>query len=166
MNTILERLEQVLKAELDTHSALVVTARAFNQALKEENIESIQQHRAAHDEALCKIEKLEEQRIECCSVLAQSFGFSKKQLKLAQLLDKIPEAWRARLSAVRQALKSKITELSKLTISNRILLEEGLRIIEHTFSLVQQGSNKYAGYGKRGQSMVGPPLDSLINRTA
>ncbi|MBN1575570.1 MAG: flagellar protein FlgN [Chitinispirillaceae bacterium] len=165
MENVLEKLEQVLTLELDVHTTLLASAHEFNSALKEENIDKIDRQRAIHDETICRIEKLEDQRISCCTSLARSLGIVKKPLRLAMLLEKMEQPWRERLEAVQQSLKEKINELSNIGNSNRILLEEGLRMVGQTFSMMQQAGRKYTAYGKRGQSVTGPARQSLINRT-
>jgi hypothetical protein len=165
MDNVLEKLEQVLQSELDVHTALLASAREFNDAIKEENIAVIDRQRLVHDETVCRIEKLEEQRMVYCAALARSLGIVKKPLRLAMVLEKVPHQWKERLGRIQQSLKEKIGELSKISISNRILLEEGLRVVGHTFSMLRQAGKKYAAYGKRGQSVSGPALQSIINRT-
>ena len=165
MEEVLEKLERVLTTELEMHTSLLASAQEFNTAIKEEDLEKIDRQRAIHDETICRIEKLEEQRNECCSVLARSLGIVKKPLRMTMLLEKVPQQWKERLGSIQRQLKEKINELSNIGISNRILLEEGLRMVGHTFSMMQEAGSKYTAYGTRGQSVSGPALQSLINRT-
>ena len=165
MEEVIERLEAVLKSELETHSSLLASAQEFNGALREENVAKIDRQRTAHDDMICRIEKLEEQRSECCSTLARSLGIGGKPLRMSMLLEKLPPRWRERLSSVQRSLREKVNELSKINLANRILLEEGLRMAEHTFSMVRQAGPKYTAYGTRGQSVSGPAVRTIVNRT-
>lgn len=166
METLLEKLEKILKSELDEHITFLDTARAFNHAIKEEDLGKIEQQRLVQDETVCRIEKLEDQRMECCTELAQSLGIGSRPFRLAQLLEKLPEHWRSRLEDIRRTLRNKVNELSKMNISNRILLEEGLRMVEHTFSSIRKcGSSRYAAYGQRGQVTGGTGPRTIFNQT-
>ncbi|MBN1306374.1 MAG: flagellar export chaperone FlgN [Chitinispirillaceae bacterium] len=165
MENNLEKLEKVLISELDAHTSLLRSGYEFNIAIREENIDKIDRQRAIQDETICRIEKLEEQRVACCTLLARSLGIVKKPLRLAMLFEKMERPWRERLETVQQSLKEKINELSNISGSNRILIEEGLRMVGKTFSLLQQAGRKYAAYGERGQSVTGPARQPFINRT-
>jgi hypothetical protein len=167
MNNVLEKLEQILSVEIEVHDIFLAAAHEFNAAIKNQNLADIDRQRAIHDETICRIEQLENERISCCTVLAGSLGIVKKPLKLGMLLEKVPQQWRNRLGSLQMALKSKIGELSKISTSNRILLEEGLRVVGSTFSFVQQAAgSRYAAYGKHGRSVAGPALQSMVNRIA
>lgn len=165
MQELFEKLEKILKSELDVHRTFLTTAQAFNGAVREENISEIDRQRTAQDETICRIEKLEEERILCCRNLAARMGITKKPVKLSLLLGKMPVEWRDRLGMIHKALKQKLMEVSKITVSNRILLEEGLKVVTHTFSLIQQGGKKYSVYEQRGRAAPGGTLQSIINRT-
>jgi hypothetical protein len=165
MIELLEKLETVLQSEVDMHATMIVSSQEFNAALRSGDLAIIDRQRIVQDEAICKIEHLETQRMDCCTAAAEVLGIIKKPLRLTQLLDKIPNDWRTRLEKVHSALKGKINELTAINISNRILLEEGLKMLGNTFSIVRQAGKKYAGYGNQGQVTASPPFRSIINRT-
>ena len=165
MQELFEKLENILKSELDIHHVFLKTAQEFNSAIREENLGDVDRQRTIQDETICRIEKLEDERKLCCGDLASRFGITKKQVKLTMLLVKMPEAWRMRIEQVHKALKEKVAELVKISVSNRILLEEGLKVATHTFSAIQQCGNRFAGYGQSGKPATGSALRSIINRT-
>ena len=167
MENTLEQLEQVLTSELDVHDAFLVSARQFNKAIREQDLAGIDRERGVHDATVCRIEKLEGERMSCCRVLAQSLGVRRDPVKLNVLLEKLPAQWRERLGRLQDALKTRIAELSKLSTSNRILLEEGLRVVHATCSFVRQSAgSRYAPYGKHGRTVSGPTVQTMINKTA
>jgi hypothetical protein len=165
MESTLEKLEQVLAGELDAHETMLVSASTFNSALRKEDVATIDRQRVIHDETISRIEKLEEQRIACCELLARSLGAATTPLSFSMLLEQVPPAWRRRFEVLRSALKDKIAEIARISTSNRILLEEGLRVADATVALLTGGSRGYGGYGKRGQVLQGPVVQSLFNRT-
>lgn len=165
MNELFEKLENVLKSELAVHHSFIRTAREFNSAIREENLEEIDKQRTIQDETICRLEKLENERRLCCSDLASRLGITRRQVKLSMLLSKMPETWRERIGEVHKALKEKVTELSRFSVSNRILLEEGLKVVTHTFGAIQRSGNRFAIYGHGGKPAAGGALQSIINRT-
>jgi len=165
MKDTFETLEQVLKSELESHTELLATALEFNRAIREEDMDRIDRERTTHDEVICRIERLEEQRIACFATLARSLGVAGKNLRLAKLLEKAPPQWRERLCAIQKLLRDKMDEVSRITISNRIFLEEGLKVVANTFVMLREASGKYPCYGNRGESVSGPAFNSFINKT-
>ena len=165
MNGTLEKLESILKSELDVHVSFLVSALELNRVLREEDLVKIDRQRHVQDETVCRIEKLEEQRREYCAAIAQSLGIAKRPVKMAMLIEKLPQQWRDRLGALQRALREKISELSKISVSNRLLLEEGLRIADNTIAMVRKVGRKYGAYGHYGQTLSSPLTTSIINRT-
>jgi hypothetical protein len=164
MEKLLEKLETVLQSEVNVHTTMIDSSKKINMALRTGDIETVDRQRIAHDEAVCRIEHLETERVDCCTTAADVLGIVKKPLRLSMLFEKIPEEWKWRLEKVQCTLKTRIKELIKLNISNRILLEEGLNVIGNTFSMFQKAGKKYAGYGKLGQTMAPSAPRSIINR--
>lgn len=165
MEEILEKIEKVLIAEVETHSAMITSSHEFCEAIKSGETETIDQKRARNDEMICTLEHLEEQRSEYCNEAAHKLCILKTPLKLAMLTAKIPAEWKLRIEKQHQALKAKINELTKINTSNRILLEEGLKVIGETFSCMKKCGDRLSGYGNRGQTMSSSMI-SIINRTA
>ena len=166
MQTVLEKLEQVMQSELAVHDDLLASSREFNRAIRENDIENIDRQRSVQDATICRIEKLESERRSCCAVLAQSYGIVKQPLKLAMLIEKVPKQWCDRLGELQRALKDRLAELAKISASNRILLEEGMRMVQATFGFVRQAAaGRYCAYGKHGRTVAGPAVQSIINRT-
>lgn len=165
MENLLEKIEDVLEKEIDMHDRLIGSSQGMNKALRDGDVSAIDKERALHDEAFCNVEKLESQRQEICMEAAAALGIERANIKMPLLLDKIPASWRERLGALQQNLKGKIAELSSLTVSNRILIEEGLRMISNTFSIIRQAERRFDAYGTRGQSLAGSSMRSVINRT-
>jgi hypothetical protein len=167
MENVLEKLEQVLHSECTVHDEFLGSAQEFNKVIREQDLAAIDRQRAVHDATICRIEKLESERIACCRVLAGSLGINREPLKMSMLLEKIPTRWRERLHTLQETLKLKIAELSQISTSNRILLEEGLRVVQTTYSYVQQAvGNRYAPYGKHGRTIISAAPQNIINRTA
>jgi len=165
MDALLEKVEKVLAAEVDIHNEIIKSSLEFNAAIKSGETEAIDRQRNAHDAALCTLERLEEERVATCSDVASALGISRSPLKLSMLMERISTEWKVRLEKQQLLLRGKLAELTSITTSNRILLEEGLKFISATFDCVKKSGNRFSGYGKRGQTMSSS-LMSIINRTA
>ena len=165
MEKMYEELEKILVCELDVHSSLVETATAFNKSIREDNLPDIQTYTTKHDLQICQIEKLEEQRVQYCVLIGKTLGIKSKEPRLASLIEQAPLVRKNKLSEIHMLLKKRIDELSKLTISNRILLENALNVINNTFSFLQQTQKKYVPYGSKKKSNLAYQGHTLINRT-
>lgn len=165
MNHMFDELEKILSCELEVHETLVETAGAFNQSIRADNIPEIQTYTARHDEHICQVEKLEERRIEQCSILGKKLGLVSKEPRLSALIDNAPQEQKTRLLSIQKKLKSKINELVALTTSNRVLLENGLTVINNTFLFLQQSQRKFEPYSAKRKSSQPYQGYTLINRT-
>ncbi len=164
MNSTYEELVRILSCELELHNNLVETANVFNKSIREDNLPQIQNYTVKHDELICQLEKLEEKRIELSGIIANKIGIKKREPRLSLLIESAPYDLRSTLSNVHCKLKEKIDELSKITVSNRILLENALTVINSTISIYQQSQKKFEPYGIRKKGKAFQSY-SLINRT-
>lgn len=165
MEKMYDELEKILSCELEIHNSLIETATAFNKSIKEDNLPDIQTYTTRHDQQICQIEKLEEQRIQYCVLIGKKLGLKSKEPKLAALIEQAPVGRINKLSILHINLKKKIDDLSKVTISNRVLLENALNIINNTFSFLQQTQKKYVPYGSKNGGHLAYQGHTLINRT-
>lgn len=165
MQKMYEELEKILVCELEVQSSLVETATAFNKSIREDCLPDIQTLTIRHDQQICQVEKLEEQRIEYCILIGKKLGLKSKEPRLASLIEQAPPQRKTQLSEIQIHLKKRIDELSKLTISNRVLLENALNIINNTFTFLQQTQKKYVPYGSKNKSNLAYQGHTLINRT-
>jgi hypothetical protein len=165
MEKMYDELEKILSCELEIQNSLIETATAFNKSIKEDNLSDIQTYTTRHDQQICQIEKLEEQRIQYCVLIGKKLGLKSKEPKLAVLIEQAPVGRKNRLSILHANLKKKIDDLSKVTISNRVLLENALNIINNTFSFLQQTQKKYVPYGSKNKGNLAYQGHTLINRT-
>lgn len=166
MEELLEKLESILNKELSTHESLLQTANLFNKAIRESDIAALQQYTTIHDEQSFKIEKLEEQRIDCSNTIALKLGIKSESPKLSMVLEKVSVHWAEKLKKIQCSLKAVLHELSKINASNKILLEEGLKYINTTVKMMQKPEPKFSQYGIRGASSNPSPGRNFINRIA
>jgi hypothetical protein len=165
MEQLYTELERILSNEVEIHVALVETAKAFNKSLRDNNIPEINSYTQRHDEQICQIEKLEEQRIEYSMLIARKIGIKTKEPKLANLIEHAPVSFKQRLGDLHNKLKKEISDLSKLTISNQLLLENAMSIINCTFAFIKQSQKKYQPYGSTRKTASSFNAFTMFNRT-
>ncbi len=165
MENLYNELERILCSEVEVHVAIVETAHALNKSLKENNIPEINSFTQRHDEQICQIEKLEEQRIEYSVLIAKKLGIKTKEPKLANLIENAPSSFKQRLCELHSKLLKEINELSKLTVSNQLLLENAMSIINCTFAFIRQSQKKYQPYSATRKTSSSYNAFTMFNRT-
>ncbi|MGE5670161.1 MAG: flagellar export chaperone FlgN [Fibrobacterota bacterium] len=165
MEQLYTELERILCSEVEIHVALVETAHAFNKSLRENNVPEIHSITLRHDELICQIEKLEEQRIEYSVLIAKKLGMKTKEPKLANLIEHAPLKFKQRLGDLHNKLKKEISDLSKLTVSNQLLLENAMNIINCTFAFIKQSQKKFLPYGATRKASSSYNAFTMFNRT-
>ncbi len=163
MEKLLEQLADILKGESDLHQDLLKTADALNEAIKAQNLDTIQTCTSIYDEQIYQIAKLEEKRIECTSEIAGLLNIKEEIPKLDTLLQRVPQTWRTRLSALQTNLKRQIRELTKINTSNRILLQEEISFINSSIMMFQSPPRTIQ-YGGKGKTAVLSTSRNLINK--
>jgi flagellar biosynthesis/type III secretory pathway chaperone len=163
MEKQIQELESILKQELDLHNSLLHVAKEFNGAIKENDIELIRRKTTEQDEHICSIERLEESRNICCKSFLSQFNIAINNIKLTQIIDKLPDSWKTRLSQLHSSLKAVILELSNINSSNRILLEEADRIIGKTLTYIIKPVKSHCSYSQQGKVPVKPSDFTFYN---
>lgn len=164
MDKLLEQLSGILSKESEIHQDLLKTAKTFNEAIKAEDLDSIQNCTSIHDEQVYQIAKLEEKRIECTSEIAGLLGIEDEIPKISSILLRVPQQWQKLLSALQIKLKEQIMEITKINTSNRILLQDGLSFISNNVKIFQQSTTRNFRYGGKGKSAGIPVSRNLINK--
>ena len=162
-----QELETILAKECEAHEQLLSAATSVNSAMKESDLATLQRHTADLDEQVFQIGKLEEQRESLCSTLTRALGFTaQRTIKLAAIIEKAPAAIREKLVSLHALLKSALTKISYINISNRILLEEGLRLVHGQLQLMTRSGVQFEHYHARGnRATAALPYHPFINRT-
>ncbi|MDD5673486.1 MAG: flagellar protein FlgN [Chitinivibrionales bacterium] len=166
MDNELEKLIALLTQLYAVHNQLLEIGTAMNCAIKARNLPEIQRMLHHFDTAAGKVQELEEERLACCDTLAASIGGGlRRHLTLTALLDLLPQGQaRTRLADLRRDLKAAINALTKINVSNRILLNEGIQYIGMTVALASHLHIKFTNYKTGGAKTGGPRQSNLINR--
>jgi hypothetical protein len=161
-----EELENVLAKECEAHEQMLQAAQAVNAAIRQSDLETLQKNTAYLDGRICLVEQLEERRKDCCGALARSLGIGRASLKLSALIEKAPAAAAGKLAGLHTSLRGLLEKIAKVTVSNRILINEGLELVRGRLNLAAQSAGRFDHYGQRGsRATARAPLHPFINRT-
>lgn len=162
-----EDLETILTREHEVHEEMTRAAADLNDAIRASDLDTLRMRSAALDEKVIRMGQLEEQRIDCCAAISRALGFRSAGVKLAVLVENAPARFREKLAALHASLKKAIDNLSSITVSNHVLLEEGLGLVRARFALAAQPAGRFDRYRSGGSRVsAGLPCHSFINRTA
>lgn len=162
-----EELTGILRAECAVHERLIETARLMNAALRREDPAEVRKLSTRYDAQTAEVEVLEEKRLAACDALTVTLGLGGRHANLAMLTDALPPELRPPLEEVRARLRENLRDLSKINVSNQILLQESLENISRTIrAITAAGPNKYAPYKREGSKSTDVVRRNIVNRTA
>jgi hypothetical protein len=165
-DTVFEELETILAKEYEAHEHLLSAATEVNAAIKKNDLTTLQTNTSNLDEQVFQIEQIEEKRMACCGKLSCSIGISSEPVRLAAIIEKAPPLFREKLSLLQTALKNAVAKIAHITIANRILIEEGLTMVQGQFAIIMQSGIRFAHYEhKGGRATAALPYNPLFNRT-
>jgi hypothetical protein len=166
-NEAFANLESILTKEYEAHEQLLGVAACVNTAIKESDLPTLMTHTSRLDEQVSHVGRIEEQRQECCSALARMLGLAAQSTtRLVALIDRAPETIREKLCALYEKLKNALAKISSINVSNRILLEEGLRLVRGRIAYSTDPGSRFVQYmpgGNRREPQM--RRHSLINQT-
>ena len=163
-----EELESILVKECEMHELLLDAATGVNVAIKKNDLNTIQKHTGFLDDQVFQIEQIEARRIECCGKLSSAIGIPGKKVRLGAIIEKAPPLFREKLKALQAALKNALAKIAKIMVSNRILIEEGLRMVQGQFAIIMQSASgsQYQQYQRKGgRSAPKHSSNRLFNQT-
>lgn len=161
-----EELSSILGRECDAHEQLLRAACQVNEAIKGSDITALQARSASLDNQIALIEQIEMQRSDCCGALSRALGIERASVKLAMLIEKAPLRFREKLAAMHRTLKEVLSRISTVTVSNRVLLEEGLELVRGRLSLIANPTDRFSQYRQGGRlKTTATPLHPFINQT-
>ncbi|MBD3317863.1 MAG: hypothetical protein GF344_18925 [Chitinivibrionales bacterium] len=166
MNPSLSELKNILTSELKVYDELIGTAGEMNDALKGRDIEAVRSFTLNYDNGFVKIESLEERRLAIADMVRESVGLPGRHLTLQQIADVVNREDREELLALRTELKRRIAALSRINVSNRILLEESLAGMAKNVELMTATQKSAPVYGQKGTIAREPLRTNIVNRTA
>jgi flagellar biosynthesis/type III secretory pathway chaperone len=167
MEKAIDELTGILEKEIQLHGNLINTAGCINKSILASDLNLLQQHTNQYDEQIYELEKVEDDRLECCKSLSGLLGFGENHpAKLSRIISKSPVEQKAKLEQVRTVLRKHILELAKVNTSNRILLENSLGIINNEFNMIRNAVKRPTGYHQKGHTAYSSSSTTFINRVA
>lgn len=166
-NTAFQELDAILAEENEAHQRLLDAAAHVNSAIRESDVETLRKRSTVLDQRIVEVQRIEERRTECCKALSFSLGLGSGAVRLARLIEKAPPALREKCVRSRASLQSVLEKIARITVANRILLEEGLRIAHGRLRTIMRPDGRfaqYAGHGRR--AAPDSAFHPFINQTA
>ncbi|KMQ52494.1 hypothetical protein CHISP_0761 [Chitinispirillum alkaliphilum] len=158
-----EDIVAILRQEKEIHHSLINSAESINASIRNGNQQELSSFTTVYDEQICRLEKMEERRIEIYSGLCQDYNIA-HSAKLSSVLHHAPEKTRGALEEASSQLKELITKLSAVNESNKILLEESLNALNYTFDTVKQSSQRFKGYRHKGDQKTSNSEITIFNQ--
>lgn len=146
LHSLAENLCKTLQSQLTLTQQLVELAKAQNEALQKNDIQTLQQGTERQQACLKELGALEQKRIELTCKLAKAVGM-KGVPTLMQLLPHLSAPHQEALLALRKALWNVHEELASAHACNRLLLRIGLRYIQFSLQLLTAAALQPARYG-------------------
>ena len=166
MDKKFEELKTVLSQEQDIYTSLAVTAEQMNRAIKAKGVDEVKQLTSRFDTCVVQVDLLEAKRLELCDAIAKEHKSEHQHLNLRRIITLLPEKEQKEFLDIRTSLKTKIHELSKVNISNQLLLKESLTAIGKKFELISYAQNIKSGYKHTGSMDTGQVRKSIVNQIA
>ncbi len=166
MDEKFDELKSVLSHELEIYESLVKTADQMNQAIKQKEVDDVKQLTSRFDTYIEQVDMLESRRLEICDAIAREIKSEKQHMNLHNIITLLPKEKQQPFLEIRTSLKFKINELSKVNISNQLLLKESLIAIGKKFELILQSQNSIAGYKHTGNMDKEPIRKNIFNHIA
>ncbi len=164
MNEQFTQLKTVLNNELDIYDDLSTIAVQMNEAIKKNNIDKIQASTSRYDALTVQIEFLETKRLELCDAILKKLKPHHRHMNLLNIIALLPKEEQKTFIKTRESLKEKINHLSRINISNQILLNEAIKAIGSKFEIVSQYQNKLTGYKHTGNPDKNTIPKNIINQ--
>jgi hypothetical protein len=165
-DTGFQELATILSKEFEAHEKLLSAATGINAAIRKSDLDTMQKRTSDLDEEVFQIQLIEEKRMECCSRLSRSIGIPGEKVRLGAIIEKAPPTFREKLGTLQTALKNALAKIARVTVSNRILIEEGLATVKGHFAIIMRSGSKFAHYQQKGgRVMAALPCNPLFNRT-
>jgi hypothetical protein len=164
-----EKLTSILEREYDAHEQLLGAAEGMGGAVKKSDLATLRKNTAEIDEQVSAIEALEGERLACCNELSTELGIrGNGPVRLGALIDRAPARQREKLAFLRASLRQTLRRISRNTVANRVLIEEGLLFVKGRIALVMQsGGARFAHYRAGGaRAAAALPFHPFVNKTA
>lgn len=131
----LARLEEILEAEAQGYSAFVTRLPLKTALIKKGQLAALEAFLARESEEQQKLRGLERERIEISAAVAVELGLP-PGATLAQILEKLPEPRREKLSGLRERLIDQSRKLKEGNERCEILLQASLDFVKYSLEVI------------------------------
>lgn len=157
-------LDATLTRQTELHRSMLEVAERKRQSIIAGNLEELEKSVAEEKKLVASIEEEEEKRLAIMPLVKRGLGLTEEADKLKDLIEKLPEPERGKMTKTRVELKEVIEECRKKTRHNAELLKASLEHVNSFLKAVNEAAHPETTYGKDGKRGHGGP--SLLDRNA
>jgi flagellar biosynthesis/type III secretory pathway chaperone len=132
----LEKLINLLHAEIDTLSYLLLTLKTERKAVTDSVPSRLNEIRKEKEELLLKMRKLEKERFCLVERVVDSLGCTIDDVKLTKLVEFVDEPYSSRLKNCYANLIEKVSHIQEANNFNRSLLQHSLKLVKDSLALI------------------------------
>ena len=143
-------LVEALEDELRLHGALRDLGDRKRKHLVQFDVEAVDKTTRDEQTLLAALGETASRRLQSCRDMGKAIGMDEKTVSVRSIASKLPDPERSRLFTLASELRRKITEVSRVTHSNRVLTEQSLTHVQSFFDIITGTSSDDGTYGRRG----------------
>lgn len=136
----LNELIRVLSVEKDLYSQLAELAHAKQKVIISNDVETLAEYLKEEQELIDNIEDVERDRRNAVIGLCNSLDISEKELSFSKLREYLDASSKAKLDQFKTSLLRILEELHNTNETNRMLIEEAMRINDFTVRVLTQAT--------------------------
>lgn len=164
MLELLNKLEQVLSAEIRQHQTLMEYEYKKMNAILENRLQDLDLYINFQTRKIEEIKQLGGMRESLCCELKEALMPRRSDVTLKDLLQALPLKYTIKISALRLELKSLIAKLKNMNKLIPRLLKQGFELFKGTKDMLSE--TRKAGYNNKGKAeSAGKKMSLLLNRT-
>ena len=135
---LLKQLIEILKKEYQEYEKLLSLAEQKKESLIENDVDRLSNLIDTEEEVLTTISDYDNQRDKLVYTLSQELEIDHQEINYSELIDHIPEEWVKKLEPVRDKLLTIIDELHTINESNKMLIDEAIKLNNLTYKTIAQ----------------------------
>lgn len=150
MSQTLTDLENVLRAEVDIHTQMLLAAATKREAIIKGDLPMMESTLRTEHQLLSEIEAAEDLRVALVAQAREELAIEKEQIKLSDIIAHAAEPHAAKLASTRETLRKMIDELRYRSRQNGELLHLSLAHVESFLRAIAEACTSDTGYRRDG----------------
>lgn len=157
-------LEAILGRQIELHHAMLALADDKQNSIVAGDLEKLEKTVIEERKLVTQIEDEEKKRLTVMPMVKSGLGLDDSVEKLADVISRMPQPERDRMTEVRNTLKDLLEACQLKTRHNSELLKASLEHVESFLRTISEASSPDTGYRRDGKRSSGGP--TMIDRSA